>query len=174
MKDKKLVLSFLFLVIIGIFLVFLIDKKPIENDVLINGEDTGPVSISFEDVDVLPLYPEFKWNYPEFTEIDFAGQKFEGYKAESYEMIIQNNEGMTVGSSFIQFYENILINLGYIHDISIGASGVYSDIVGYVKDGNHVIVSHHGDQVSPTNEVGGGPCPCTLKARVFTGKKMPN
>ena len=79
---------------------------------------------------------------------------------------------MDVSFDFFRFYEEKLINLGYITDYNLQADGVYSSTSGYKKGDNYIILNYHGDQIVHKDEVGGGPCPCTLDAGIFTGQKV--
>jgi len=147
-------------------------EQKIDFDLTGYSEKEQNISANSLSKDVYPLFTGFKWKNPESSEFSYGSEKFKGYKVESEQMIIQDGEDMDIWYSFLRFYEDKLIKLGYVSDNTIQADGVYSSTWGYKKGDNYIILNYHGDQIVHKEEVGGGPCPCTLDAGIFTGQKV--
>lgn len=80
-----------------------------------------------------------------------------------------------LSSEFREFYSDYFIPFGYREEDLFTADGVYSSQWGYKNQysGDYLVFSYTADQVVHKNEVGGGPCPCTLQFTVTAVAKFP-
>ena len=148
-------------IIVGVF-VFLTKTNVSENKEMGNVTEHG---ISFEDIDAIGLYPEFKWNFQDDFTYDVFG--LAGYIVESYPV----EENITEAkSSFRKYFEDMLLPLGYKEALEVSADGVASSVWGYKRDKYYVVLSYEGQPLVPKE--GAFDCPCSWTFKVFTGKKV--
>jgi hypothetical protein len=133
-----------------------VEKNMSTETVLVSGEQE------------IPLYPGLKW-------YQTSGYGMDNFQLSGYASVSEHFEGSTenvlkMQTSFRDFYENTLIDLGYVEAPEIAADGPGESIWGYKRGEDYVVLGYAGEQISPamgsTFE-----CPCSWSFTVFAGKK---
>jgi heat shock protein HslJ len=128
-------------------------------------QNSGGVSINSLSADVYPAYPNLTWGKENLqTYKDISG-------VETVSSPITNISDLSaVSAPFLKYYKDKLTPLGWTVDNSLAAGGPGSELVGYKKGSEYIILKF------TTLFKGGGTnepvqCPCDISFSVFSGSK---